>query len=366
MNNNKKKSFVSIIVCIYNEEKYLQQCINALLKQNYPKEKYEIIVIDDGSEDASPEICKKAINNNKGRLPFIQYALIQHSGISVGRNTGAYLSQGDIIAYIDGDAVADKNWITELVKAFGNDKTIGVVGGKIEVLNNKNFIPRFIHIARHCQFFGPKIFKNHLTAANLAFRKDVFKTLGGFYEEFIRRGEEPAFCNKVFKKYRFNAAPLAIVYHEMPSTFLTWLTLEYIEAYSEQFVEKTKNEKQTKTLRQRVSYIEKIFVSLFPVLGIGLLLFSSTLLLALFLISSLFMVRRYVFKLEQRVIYRKLFSTFKNPGIIFLFIVINWASTVLKAIGIAIGHFSSRKYQPKEMIPSGNKIIKILTNNELS
>ena len=57
--------YISIVVCAYNEEKILNQCIGALLQQKYPLDKYEIILVNDGSIDQTADICMQAVNLKK-------------------------------------------------------------------------------------------------------------------------------------------------------------------------------------------------------------------------------------------------------------------------------------------------------------
>lgn len=101
---NKK---VSIIVPIYNKEKFLEKCIQSIINQTY--ENIEILLINDGSTDYSEAICKKYINMEK-----IKYISIKNGGVSKARNIGIQNASGDYIVFIDADDYVDKYYIESL------------------------------------------------------------------------------------------------------------------------------------------------------------------------------------------------------------------------------------------------------------
>jgi len=136
--------YFSVIVCIYNGKRTLKQALNSLVKQNYPKEKYEIILINDGSEDASEKICVNFIKENMNKYPVIRYVSQENKGLSMARNLGIALSKGEIVAFIDQDAVADINWIKNLAYEFDVDQDLMVIGGKTKILNNQCWFASFI------------------------------------------------------------------------------------------------------------------------------------------------------------------------------------------------------------------------------
>jgi len=104
---NKKK--VSIIIPTFNEAKYLPLCLKALLSIDYPKEYFEIIVVDNGSTDCSREIAKEY------HAKVYRNDLKNVSGL---RNLEVKKSVGEIIAFLDADCVVTKNWLIEAEKYF--------------------------------------------------------------------------------------------------------------------------------------------------------------------------------------------------------------------------------------------------------
>ena len=87
----------SIILPIYNVEKYLKECVDSILKQTFLD--YELILVDDGSTDGSPELCDKLAETD-GRIRVLHK---KNGGLSDARNAGTNIAKGDYIIYIDSD-----------------------------------------------------------------------------------------------------------------------------------------------------------------------------------------------------------------------------------------------------------------------
>lgn len=103
----------SVIVPIYNVEKYLRKCIDSILKQTYRN--FELILVDDGSPDECPNICDEYAKNDK-RIKVIHK---ENEGLVAARNTGIKEAVGDYICYVDGD-----DWISEVLLETVLEKAI--------------------------------------------------------------------------------------------------------------------------------------------------------------------------------------------------------------------------------------------------
>ena len=88
---------LSVIVPIYNAEKFLMRCVNSILDQKFKD--FELILIDDGSSDASPEICDEIIKNDN-RIVVIHQ---DNAGVAAARNIGIEIATGNYIAFVDSD-----------------------------------------------------------------------------------------------------------------------------------------------------------------------------------------------------------------------------------------------------------------------
>lgn len=122
---------VSVIIAARNEASKIEDRIKNLLKQDYPPEKYEIIVISDGSDDGTEEIVRKIAGEQTGFLPKIScYGYTPSQGKPTALNTGITKAAGEIIVFTDARQFFTENVITELVANF-SDPEIGGVSGEL-------------------------------------------------------------------------------------------------------------------------------------------------------------------------------------------------------------------------------------------
>ncbi len=119
---------ISAIICTHNRETYLGAAIDSLLAQEFAAG-FEVVVVDNNSSDRTSEVVKQRLSD-----PKIKYVFEPILGLSVARNTGAKESRGEIIAYLDDDAVACDRWLQILYSAYENNSKIAIAGGKVTLL----------------------------------------------------------------------------------------------------------------------------------------------------------------------------------------------------------------------------------------
>lgn len=102
----------SIIIPIYNSDKYLKECLESIMNQNY--DKYEVILINDGSKDNSKKICEKYCELNN-RFKLINQ---ENNGVSSARNNGIKEAKGDLILFIDSDDILEENALSFILDDF--------------------------------------------------------------------------------------------------------------------------------------------------------------------------------------------------------------------------------------------------------
>ena len=107
MNQNSK--IISIIVPIYNSEKYLERCINSILNQTYTN--FELILINDGSKDSSLKICRKYASKDN-RIVVIDK---ENEGVSIARNMGIQRAKGELISFVDADDYIEKTFLEDML-----------------------------------------------------------------------------------------------------------------------------------------------------------------------------------------------------------------------------------------------------------
>jgi cellulose synthase/poly-beta-1,6-N-acetylglucosamine synthase-like glycosyltransferase len=172
------------------------------------------------------------------------------------------LSKGEIIAFIDGDAVPDENWLEELIKPLLKESDY--VGGRINLLNTKSWLAKFLQLTRHKQFFGPEVFQDQFIGCNMAFKKTIFEVMGGFHENFLSRGDETTLKDRIQKRFKYSPAPNSIVFHERPETLKEYLSTAWKSATLSFLSSKVSGKRMNWKLS--FLFIEQLFVTLFPIL----------------------------------------------------------------------------------------------------
>jgi glucosyl-dolichyl phosphate glucuronosyltransferase len=118
---------VSVIVPTRNRGRYLEECLQSLAVQDYDGQ-FEVIVVDNGSTDATPELLERW----RRRDPRFQTTVESRVGLSRAKNAGIRLARGDLLLFTDDDVIVDRGWISAYVRFFADKKAESVVaGGKI-------------------------------------------------------------------------------------------------------------------------------------------------------------------------------------------------------------------------------------------
>lgn len=115
---------VSIVIPVYNAEKYIENCIRSILRQTY--EEWELVLIDNGSTDGSLEICQKFAKEDERIFVFHQF---QNKGVSVARNLGIEKSTGEFLTFIDADDWVKEDYLERLVELQKKYQTSMVICG---------------------------------------------------------------------------------------------------------------------------------------------------------------------------------------------------------------------------------------------
>lgn len=193
---------ISIIVPFYNAEKYIRDCIESLLSQEFATDDYEIIFIDNNSTDSSSEIVK--------RYPRIKLASERRQSPYAARNRGIREAARGIIAFTDPDCIPFPDWLAEIETAMA-DPAVSVVLGQNLMPNNSLLLSMIQDYDNEKEIYtfrsnDGSLYFGHTN--NMAVRRDLFHDLGLFVER--ERGADTIFVNGVVKKY----STYAVVYRE--------------------------------------------------------------------------------------------------------------------------------------------------------
>lgn len=200
---------VSAVVRVWNDDLIVERCIKNLLEQDYPKNRLEIIIADDSTDDRTKKVCSRF----KGKIKYIK---MPHSDSkaevldSVIKN-----AKGDVIVEKDVDGIARKDWISEIVKPL-QKKNIAGVTGPVFAGNAYKYASRIAHmrsIENFWQFGGGAAGRYNITkeaimyGGNMAYKKSAWKEVGGHPKKtlvedaelsmmFLKKGYKIAFAKK--------------------------------------------------------------------------------------------------------------------------------------------------------------------------
>lgn len=225
--NKVKYPFVSVIVPAYNEEMYIGGCLESIKSQEYPKEKIEIIVVNDGSTDNTIKI----IENHKQECNNFRVITQKNSGAAIATNRGIQNSLGDIICLIDSDAVIEKNWMKKIIKEF-DDPKVGAVGSNILIYNKNKILAKIMGYDSKYRLWRIKSkFTDHVDTCATAYRREVFEEIGLFNSDFI-------YGYDVDMSYRIRKAGYTLVllkdakiWHHWEETLKGYLKQQFNVAY---------------------------------------------------------------------------------------------------------------------------------------
>lgn len=219
---------VSVVICTYSRGRWreLRHAVESVVQQSYTAVETIVVVDHDSSllERVQVELpAVVAVPNARPR------------GLSGARNMGLALASGDIVAFLDDDAVAAPDWLELLVQEYADESVLGVGGSIVPVWQRRPrwFPPEFEWVVG-CSYLGMPRSRapvRNLIGANMSFRRALFDQIGGFQSGIGRIGtrpvgcEETDFCIRAARKHVggvFVYQPLARVRHYVPEQRASW------------------------------------------------------------------------------------------------------------------------------------------------
>jgi len=200
---------ISVVVCSYNGARTIRECCEGLARLDYPD--YEVIIIDDGSSDTTAAIAREY---------FVRVITTENNGLSNARNMGMHMATGEIVAYLDDDAIPDPHWLKYLAITLTTTEYAGAGGPNIappgdglvaECIDNAPGNPVHVLISdREAE---------HIPGCNMAFRKAALEAIGGFDATLRVAGDDVDVCWRMREHgYTIGYCPAAMVWHHRRET----------------------------------------------------------------------------------------------------------------------------------------------------
>jgi lipopolysaccharide/colanic/teichoic acid biosynthesis glycosyltransferase/GT2 family glycosyltransferase len=202
---------ISVIVPVYNGEDTLGACLAALRAQSLAPDRYEIIVVDDGSTDRTVDVAREY-----GVRTICQ----AHAGPAAARNRGARAAGGDILLFTDADCWPAPDWVERMAEPLNDGDVVGAKG--VYRTRQKGLVARFVQCEYEFKYarLARHRYIDFVDTYSAAYRRDLFLANGGFDETFTTASvEDQELSFRLARKgYRLAFAPQAIVFHRHDRT----------------------------------------------------------------------------------------------------------------------------------------------------
>jgi len=178
---------VSVIIPALNEEKVIGLCLDSLVKLDFPRNAFEVILVDNGSTDRTLEIARSFSS-------VLNLTLLQKTGVHISslRNLGASKARGGIFAFLDSDCLVSPVWLTRAIALF-NQENVGVVGAHYRIPDNSRWVARAWYGGLESEKQGDL---SWVPSGDLLVTRSTFERIGGF-DASIETNEDCEFCGRV-------------------------------------------------------------------------------------------------------------------------------------------------------------------------
>lgn len=222
---------VSIVIPVMNRAEELRRCLKSMLLLNYPEEKLQIIVVDDGSSDASPTVAREfgalvVSSGGTGRGP------------AAARNVGAAMATGELLAFIDSDCTASSDWLAELIPAFDDPKIVAV-GGLVDGMCRESAVDHYENVMSSLSLGSRELTGGsgddtfYLPSCNLLVRRTAFLKADGF-NDAMHVGEDVDLTWRLRDSgWTIAYLPVGRVYHEHRSSIRSFMSRRFDYGTSE-------------------------------------------------------------------------------------------------------------------------------------
>ena len=180
---------VSIIIPVRDQPGDIIECLQSLANLNYPRDKLEVIVVDDGSQSDISQVVSADVKVIR---------LAESQGASACRNLGAEKAHGDVLAFLDADCIARENWLNEIIPFF-QTATVGAIGAYVDGYYKDSYLDRYeevsspLNLGKRLLLEGNTESNFYVPTANMLVTREAFMATGGF-KGGMHVGEDVDFC----------------------------------------------------------------------------------------------------------------------------------------------------------------------------
>ena len=237
--NNDNLPFISIIVVNYNGKHFLGECFVSLENLEYPRDKFEVILVDNASTDGSVHYVRET-------FPWVNILqLDKNYGFCKPNNDGVNIANGEYVVFLNNDTAVTKEWLLELVKGALSEEQIASCASKMLYYDRRNVINT---AGGKLTIIGGGFYKGYGDkdgseyskpeytgfgcGAGVLVKKELFQHVGGFDEDYFASCEENDLGWKLWLYgYKVLYVPTAVMYHKESGTFGSRSTFESIKVY---------------------------------------------------------------------------------------------------------------------------------------
>jgi glycosyltransferase involved in cell wall biosynthesis len=186
------KPILTIGICVRNGERMLQNAVESILSQNLPKEHFQIIFVDDGSDDNTPKIIQRYLPILGERVKFFKTSW---QGLGHARNIVVNEADGDYVLFVDADEVLTSDYVKRQIQVMKKNGEVGITSGIFKLIPGNNILNLEIipYIVNQRNYFKPKNFiwktDKLIGTGGTTFRVKALKQVNGF-DESIRGSSE--------------------------------------------------------------------------------------------------------------------------------------------------------------------------------
>ena len=224
----------SVVICTYNRAQYLQQTLQSVVEQDFPSEKFEIVVVDNNSPDRTEAVAFSFRDQYKNIT--LRYFKELQQGISYGRNRGVSEASGEYIVFLDDDETVESCFLQNLDDFYSEYKEASLTAGPVipvfEATPAKWLSPFTMRLITGAYDKGKEIKqvgpKDYPGTGHATFRKNLFVKYGGFNTDLGRKGssllgaeDKDFFFRLIQNGVKCYYVPGAAIYHHIPASKLT-------------------------------------------------------------------------------------------------------------------------------------------------